>query len=171
MPLEKILKSAFGKSNKVPMTRMGIAYLIRKTLTDAKNYKISKEKAFKENKEFYIDLDKEALLPLINKEVPFKVHAHRADDICTAIRIAKEFDIDLTLDHCTEGHLIIDYLKENNYPIISGPSFGSKSKIEINKKSYKTPGILNKGWTEGCINYRSQCYASRIFNYVCYISS
>lgn len=123
---------------------MGIAYLIRKTLTDAKNYKISKEKAFKENKEFYIDLDKEALLPLINKEVPFKVHAHRADDICTAIRIAKEFDIDLTLDHCTEGHLIIDYLKENNYPIISGPSFGSKSKIEINKKSYKTPGILNK---------------------------
>ena len=137
-------KSAFGKSNKAPMTRMGIAYLIRKTLTDAKNYKISKEKAFKENKEFYIDLDKEALLPLIDKEVPFKVHAHRADDICTSIRIAKEFDIDLTLDHCTEGHLIIDYLKENNYPIISGPSFGSKSKIEINKKSYKTPGILNK---------------------------
>lgn len=138
------IKCAFGKSNKAHMTRMGIAYLIRKTLTDAKNYKISKEKAFKENKEFYIDLDKEALLPLINKEVPFKVHAHRADDICTAIRIAKEFDIDLTLDHCTEGHLIIDYLKENNYPIISGPSFGSKSKIEINKKSYKTPGILNK---------------------------
>ncbi|MGL5329623.1 MAG: amidohydrolase family protein [Peptostreptococcaceae bacterium] len=137
-------KSTFGKSKNAPMTRMGIAYLMRKTLLEAKNYKYEKENAIKENKYFEIDLDKEAFIPILNKEVPLKAHVHRADDICSAIRIAKEFDLDLTLDHCTEGQLIIDYLKKNNYPIIVGPSFGSKSKIEINKKSYKTPGILNK---------------------------
>lgn len=137
-------KSAFGKSNNAPMTRMGISYLMRKSLYEAKNYKIKKEVAIKEEKHFDVDIDKEALLLVLNKEIPFKVHAHRADDICSAIRIAKEFNLDLTLDHCTEGHLIVDYLLENNYPIISGPSFGSKSKIEINKKSYKTPVVLNK---------------------------
>lgn len=137
-------KSAFGKVGKAPMTRMGIAYLMRKAIIETKNYKIRKENALKEGKDFEIDLDKEALLPVINKEVPFKVHAHRADDICTAIRIAKEFDLDLTLDHCTEGTLIVDYLKEHDYPIIVGPSFGTKTKIETNMKSFKTPGILSK---------------------------
>lgn len=138
-------KAEFGKVGKTPMTRMGIAYLLRKALIEAKNYKMKKEKAIKDKDEYFqIDIDKEALLPVINKEIPLKAHVHRADDICTAIRIAKEFDLKLTLDHCTEGHLILDYLKNHNYPAIVGPSFGSKSKIEISQKSFKTAKLLQE---------------------------
>ena len=72
----------------------------------------------------------ECLLPVLRGEIPFKVHAHRADDIFTAIRIAKEFDIKLTLDHCTEGHLIADELAEEGYPVVVGPSLSERSKIE-----------------------------------------
>lgn len=135
-------KSEFGKKGNAPMTRMGIAYLLRKALIEAKNYKANKDLAQIKEEHFDIDLDKEALLKVLSKEVPLKAHVHRADDICTAIRIAKEFDIDMTLDHCTEGHLIADYIKESKYPAIVGPSFGSRSKIEINKKSFETVKIL-----------------------------
>lgn len=138
-------KAEFGKAGKTPMTRMGIAYLLRKALIEAKNYKVKKDKALAEgDKTFLVDLDKEALIPVLNREIPLKAHVHRADDICTAIRIAKEFNLKLTLDHCTEGHLIVDYLKEQDYPAIIGPSFGSKSKIEINQKSFKTAKILQE---------------------------
>lgn len=138
-------KAEFGKAGKAPMTRMGIAYLLRKALIEANNYKLKKEKALAEGDKFFtIDMDKEALLPVLNKEIPLKAHVHRADDICTAIRIAKEFDLKITLDHCTEGHLIVDYLKEQDYPAIIGPSFGSKSKIEISQKSFKTAKILQE---------------------------
>ncbi|MEG0613472.1 MAG: amidohydrolase [Clostridium sp.] len=138
-------KACFGKSGKTPMTRMGIAYLLRKSLVQAKNYKLKKEKAMNDgDKYFQVDFDMEALLPVINGEVPLKCHVHRADDICTAIRIAKEFDLKMTLDHCTEGHLLLDHLSKHNYPAIVGPSFGSKSKVEINKKSFKTAKLLNE---------------------------
>src|SRR5699024_355082 len=72
-----------------------------------------------------------------------KVHAHRADDIFTAIRIAKEFDIKLTLDHCTEGHLIADELAEEGYPVIVGPYLSERSKIELRNLTFNTPGILS----------------------------
>ena len=135
-------KSEFGKKGNAPMTRMGIAYLLRKALIEAKNYKANKDIAQSNDEHFDIDLDKEALLKVLSKEVPLKAHVHRADDICSAIRIAKEFDIDMTLDHCTEGHLIADHIKNSGFPAIVGPSFGSKSKIEINKKSFKTVKTL-----------------------------
>jgi imidazolonepropionase-like amidohydrolase len=90
------------------------------------------------------DFKLKSLLPVIDKRIPLKAHAHRADDILTAIRIAKEFDVDLTLDHCTEGHLIVDILKEEKYPAIVGPTFGYRSKFELKNKSFTTPGILNK---------------------------
>jgi len=139
-------KRVYGKSGKAPMTRMGIAYLLRKALVEAKNYKLKKEKAIKEGDEYFqVDIDKEALLPVINREIPLKAHVHRADDICTVIRIAKEFNLKLTLDHCTEGHLVLDYLKQHDYPAIVGPSFGAKSKIETNKKSFNAVKILNEG--------------------------
>lgn len=70
----------------------------------------------------------EALLPVIRKQIPLKAHAHRADDILTALRIAREFDLDITLDHCTEGHLIVDQLVKAGKPVLVGPSLGSKSK-------------------------------------------
>jgi imidazolonepropionase-like amidohydrolase len=86
----------------------------------------------------------EAMIPVMKKEIPLKAHAHRADDIFTSIRIAKEFDVDLTLDHCTDGALIADELATEGYPAFIGPSFGSKTKIELAHKSFTTPGILHK---------------------------
>ena len=89
------------------------------------------------------DMKMECLIPVLRREIPFKVHAHRADDMFTAIRIAKEFDIKLTLDHCTEGHLIADELAEEGYPVIVGPSLSERSKIELRNLTFETPGILS----------------------------
>lgn len=137
-------KEAFGKSDKLPMTRMGIAMLLRETLINTINYKRKKDKAIRENDDaFEIDIRMESMLPVINREIPLKVHCHRADDITTAIRIAKEFNIKITLDHCTEGYLIVDYLKNFEYPVFVGPSFGSKSKIELKNKSFINAKVLN----------------------------
>jgi len=85
-------------------------------------------------------------LPVIKKQIPLKVHAHRADDIFTAIRIAKEFDIDITLEHCTDGHLIKEYLKQEKYPVFVGPTLAERSKIELANLSFETPSALaNEG--------------------------
>lgn len=116
-------KRVYGSNDKMPATRMAIAGLMRETLYKALDYKKAKES--EDGTDF--DFKMEALLPVLNKEIPMKTHCHRADDIFTAIRIAKEFDIKLTLDHCTEAHLIADELAKENYPIIIGPTFGNKS--------------------------------------------
>lgn len=81
---------------------------------------------------------------MLNKEIPLKAHVHRADDILTAIRIAKEFDLDLTLDHCTEGHLIAEEIMESGFPAIVGPTIASRNKIEVQNMDFKTPGILHE---------------------------
>ena len=91
-----------------------------------------------------IDFKMESLKGVIKKEIPLKVHAHRADDILTAIRIAEEFDIKITLDHCTEGHLIADILKEKNYPVILGPTFGTKSKPELKNLTFDIYPYMSK---------------------------
>ncbi len=88
------------------------------------------------------DAKLEALLPVIRKEIPLKAHVHRADDIFTAIRIAKEFDVKLALDHCTEGHLIAEELAKEGYSLAVGPSFGHASKKELEQKTFETPAIL-----------------------------
>ncbi|SDK14333.1 amidohydrolase [Natronincola ferrireducens] len=142
---------AFGKSGKEPYTRMGVAALLRKTLNDAMNYKAKKEDAEKNNKYFEKDLQMENMLLVINGDIPIKAHVHRADDICTAIRIAKEYNIGLTLDHCTEGHLIVDYLKKFDYPTIIGPSYGPKTKIETKNKTFQTAKILWDAGLKVCI--------------------
>jgi imidazolonepropionase-like amidohydrolase len=85
----------------------------------------------------------EAMLPVMRKEIPLKAHAHRADDILTSIRIAKEFDVMLTLDHCTEGALIAEDLAKEGYPAFIGPSFGAKTKIELRNKDFATAGELH----------------------------
>jgi imidazolonepropionase-like amidohydrolase len=86
----------------------------------------------------------EQLLKVINIELPLRIHAHRADDIITALRIAEEFDIKIVIEHCTEGHLIVNELANANYPVMIGPSFGGRSKVELKNKSFTTAGILNK---------------------------
>lgn len=143
------MKCAFGEnpknfygqqSKKAPYTRMGLAALLRGFLFKAEEYADSK----KTGKNIPFDIKLEAMIPVMNGEIPLKAHAHRADDIFTAIRIAKEFNLKLTLEHCSEGHLIADELGKEGYAAFVGPSFGSKSKLETLNKSFETPAILNK---------------------------
>ncbi len=136
-------KRVYNEQHKSPVTRMAIAALLRETLYEAKQYmedlEASKED---EDKKPDFDLKLEALLPVMRKEIPLKAHAHRTDDIFTALRIAKEFDLDITLDHCTEGHLITEELKEEGKACLVGPTFGSRVKYELKNKSFETPKIL-----------------------------
>ena len=134
-------KGCYGQNGgKTPVTRMATAALLRELLFKARNYSIAKD----EGKDVPFDIKLEAMIPVIKKEIPLKAHAHRADDIFTAIRIAKEFDLKLTLDHCTDGALIADELAKEGYAAFIGPSFGNKSKIELMNKSFTTPAALNQ---------------------------
>ncbi|MEG0713011.1 MAG: amidohydrolase family protein, partial [Niameybacter sp.] len=123
------------------------ASLLREALTHATQYKAKKEKAFTKSEDFAVDFKQEAWLPVLNKEIPLKAHAHRSDDILTAIRIGKEFDVLMTLDHCSEGHFIADYIASSKYPVIIGPTLTRRSKIEVQNKTFETPGILHQAGT------------------------
>ena len=79
---------------------------------------------------------------VIRKKLPLKVHVHRADDICTALRIAEEFDVRITLDHCTEGHLLLDLLKQKNVPVLLGPHLSNRSKPELKNKTEKIHKLM-----------------------------
>ncbi|NFV14066.1 amidohydrolase [Clostridium sporogenes] len=137
-------KSIFGKKGKMPVTRMGTVALIRETLYKARNYKNRKEQALREGKIFDIDIKMESIMPVLNGEIPLKAHAHRNDDILTAIRIAKEFGIKLTIDHGTEADLVIDYIKESGFPVIAGPNMNFRGKVETQNRSYDTTKILQE---------------------------
>lgn len=131
--------SVYSQRKEAPVTRMATAAILREALTEASEYneKLKKYENDKENEDKpEFDFKAQSLLGVINREIPLKVHAHRADDICTAIRIAEEFNIRITLEHCTEGHLIADYLKKKNIPIMLGPTLGSKSKLELKNLSF-----------------------------------
>ena len=149
------MKIAFGENTKnvysqrgtSPSTRMGTSAILRETLFEAKKYKDKKDKALKNNEEFDLDFKKEPWIDVLEKRIPLKAHAHRADDILTAIRIANEFDLDMTLDHCTEGHLISNEVKCSGFDTILGPSFGSITKPEVQNKTFATAGILHNS---GC---------------------
>lgn len=143
------MKCAFGENPKRVYqeskikTRMNIAALLRETLYKTKEYMEKKESARRNagNTPAY-DMRLEAMIPVLKKEIPLKCHAHRADDILTIIRIAKEFDIDVTLDHCTDGEVIKEKIKESGYPAIVGPALTHKSKFELANKSFTTPKTL-----------------------------
>lgn len=146
------MKVAFGENPKrvysskstSPSTRMATASILREALLKAKNYKNKKEEANKHGKYFEIDFKQECWMDVLDKKIPLKAHAHRADDILTAIRIAKEFDVNMTLDHCTEGHLIAENIKKSGFSAIVGPSLMNRSKYELKNKTFETSGILNK---------------------------
>ncbi|BEP27916.1 amidohydrolase [Helicovermis profundi] len=147
------MKCAFGENPKrvysdkktSPNTRMAIASELRNTLFKAFEYRDKLEEGKKDSsKKPGFDFKMHSLLPLVNGEIPLKAHAHRADDILTSIRIAKEFNLGLTLDHCTEGHLIADELVKEGYNAIVGPSFGDRSKFELKNLTFDTPSILSK---------------------------
>jgi imidazolonepropionase-like amidohydrolase len=137
-------KKYFGQEGKPPFTRMGIASTLRTTINQAHDY-YSRQVAAGDDilKKPSYDEKMENMIPVIKGEIPLKAHVHRADDIMTAIRIAKEYGLRMTLDHCTEGHLIKDKIKKSGFPAILGPTFGFKSKNEIINKTFKTARILN----------------------------
>lgn len=128
--------STYGLSGTMPATRMGIASVIREELFRAQQYLPNGD----EQKDYRLECYRE----LFAGKIPIKAHAHRTDDIFTAIRIAKEFGLELTLDHCTEGHLIAQEIAESGFPAIVGPSLASRTKEEVAYSDFKTPGILHK---------------------------
>lgn len=146
------MKVAFGENPKVnysgqgksPSTRMAIAGMLRQELYEAREYFRRKEKAKADGETFQEDFTKECWIPVLRREIPLKAHVHRVDDIFTAIRIAREFGLNVTLDHCSEGHLIAEELAAEGFPAIVGPDFASRSKIEVQNMAFKTVGILNK---------------------------
>ncbi len=140
------LKMAFGENPKrvyaqqklSPSSRMATAALVREALHRAQLYFQQK----KRNLPAADDLDLEAFIPVFKGEIPLKVHAHRADDIMTAVSIAEEFGLRLTLEHCTEGHLIVDFLKGRRIPVMIGPSGIFRTKIETRNATLKNAAIL-----------------------------
>lgn len=136
-------KRVYNSQKKSPMTRMATAAILRETLFKAKRYLDKKEDSDNPSKIPDYDIKMEAMIPVLKKEIPLKAHAHRADDIFTALRIAKEFDLNITLDHCTEGHLIAEDLAKEGKGAIVGPTLGNRSKFELKNKSFDTPRVLN----------------------------
>ncbi len=127
----------YGTNGNMPSTRMGIASLIREELFHARQY-------FEDGDGGQSAFEMECYRDVFEGKIPLKAHVHRADDIFTAIRIAKEFGLGLTLDHCTEGHLIAESIAESGFPAIVGPSLAARTKIEVRLSDFKTPGILRK---------------------------
>jgi len=145
------MKCAFGENPKRchpshgVSVRMATAAKMREMLFKARDYSDKKKAAEEdESKKPGFDMKLEAMVPVIRGEIPLKAHAHRADDICTAIRIAKEFGVKMTIEHCTEGHLIVNELVRAGFPVAVGPSLGNASKLELINKTWDTPGILAK---------------------------
>lgn len=144
------MKAAFGENpkrcyaSKRIDTRMNISALLRETLAKTIEYQ---EKKIAANGDIAkmpaYDQKLEAMIPVIEKKIPLKCHAHRADDLLTVIRIAKEFDIDVTLDHVTDGRVIAKQIKESGFPCICGPALTHKSKFELASKSFETPKVLH----------------------------
>jgi len=149
-------KRVHGRDNsRMPSTRMGVAALLRKTITDAQNY-MDEWKAFgskaREAKEEgkapptppKRDLGLEMIAKVVKREIPLHAHAHRADDIATVIRLSKEFNIRLVLIHCTEGHKIADHIAKSEVPAVIGPTMYWVSKPETRERGFDTAVILNK---------------------------
>ncbi|HHX24139.1 MAG TPA: amidohydrolase [Thermoanaerobacterales bacterium] len=138
-------KKVYSEQKKMPATRMATAALLRESLVNAQNYMSKLEQNRKAvEKVLERDLKMEILCDVLDKKLPLRAHAHRADDIMTAVRIAKEFDLNIVIEHCTEGHLIADELAELGIPAVVGPSFSSRSKVELKNLSFTTPGVLTK---------------------------
>lgn len=139
------MKIAFGENPKVnyaglntsPATRMAIAGMLRNELVNARQYLEDYDRGDTDYSLHY-----EAWRPVFDKKIPLKAHAHRVDDIFTAIRIAKEFDLRMTIDHCSEGHLIADEIAKEGFPAIVGPDLTTRNKIEVQNVAFKTAGIL-----------------------------
>ena len=129
-------KRVYGEKDKTPSTRMATMAIARQGFYEAQEY----IKKSDEDKEF--SLQTEHIAKALNGGIPVRAHAHRADDIMTAIRLRDEFNLDLVVEHCTDGHLIADELKEANVPVTVGPSLSNRAKVEMEHVTFRTPGVL-----------------------------
>lgn len=157
-------KTVYNEKHQLPSTRMTTAAILREQLFKAKEYMEAwneYESDKEENDKPEFDMKLNALIPVIKGELVVKAHAHRADDILTAVRIAREFNLDITLDHCTEGWIIADILKEYGYDVILGPILTDRSKIELKNQTLKAPGILANAGVNVAIMSDHPCVPSQ----------
>ncbi|MBP2474976.1 imidazolonepropionase-like amidohydrolase [Crossiella equi] len=141
-------KRVYGDKKALPSTRMGTAAVIRDTFTKAQDYKRKREHAAAENKPFDRDPTLEVLVKVLDGELAWAQHSHRADDIATALRLAEEFGYRLIVHHGTEAHLLGDLLAERGVPVVIGPLFTTRSKVELRHRSLRNPGLLAKAGVE-----------------------
>lgn len=144
-------KRVYGEKDKTPSTRMATMAIARQGFYEAREY-INKSE---EDKEF--SLQTEHIAKALDGGIPVRAHAHRADDIMTAIRLRDEFNLDLVVEHCTDGHLIVDELLEANVPVTVGPSLSNRAKAEMEHVTFRTPGVLANAGIEVAIITDAPC--------------
>ncbi|TDE41289.1 amidohydrolase [Nonomuraea mesophila] len=141
-------KRVYGDQKKLPSTRQGVAAVIRDAFMKAQDYRARRAAAEAEGKPFDRDGTLEILVRVLDGELPWCQHTHRADDIATALRLSAEFGYRVVINHGTEGHLLADTLAARNVPVIIGPLFTSRSKVELRQRSLRNPGILARAGVE-----------------------
>ncbi|WP_242841766.1 amidohydrolase [Desulfitibacter alkalitolerans] len=138
-------KRIYGDQSKMPKTRMATAAMLREQMVKAMSYRDKNQKAKCDpDKKPERDLAMEALGMVLDGTIPLRAHAHRTDDIMTAIRIAEEFKVKIIIEHGTEAHLIADEIADRSIPVVTGPSFTSRAKVELGQRTFETPGILSR---------------------------
>ncbi|ONI40615.1 amidohydrolase [Candidatus Epulonipiscium fishelsonii] len=147
MALGENPRGVYGKDGKMPMTRMGVAGILRKTLAEAKVY----SDKLKEGAEPKFDFAMESLVKVVRGEMKVRIHAHRADDIMTGVRVAEEFNLDYSIEHATEGYKIADILAEKRVVCVVGPILKAPSKQELHERTPEVAGILRKAGVPICI--------------------
>lgn len=130
-------RRVYGEQKKAPVTRMATAALIRETLQKGKDYLAGQGK-----KDHKYNVGMEAVVRVLRSQMPLRAHAHRADDIVTALRIADEFAVDIIIEHATEAHLIADVLAERHARLVLGPNLTTRSKLELKERTFVTPAVL-----------------------------
>ena len=135
-------KRVYGEQKKTPSTRLGVALVLRTAFEAARSYRARRDAS--DGKPVDTDLVSEILVRVLDREIPWRQHCHRADDIATAVRLADEFGYELVLDHGTEAYLLADVLAERQVPVLYGPLIVSRSKVEVRDRSLAAPGILDR---------------------------
>jgi len=138
-------KRVYGEQSTTPSTRLGVALVLRRAFTAARAHQVTLARSEKADVPPVAGhLVHEALIQVLTREIPWRQHAHRADDIATAVRIAEEFGYELVLDHGTESYLVADVLAARSIPVLYGPMIVSRSKVEVRRRNPAAPGLLDR---------------------------
>ncbi|MGB7449537.1 MAG: amidohydrolase [Ornithinimicrobium sp.] len=139
-------KRIYGEKSTTPSTRLGVALVLRRAFTAARAHQVALTRAQEKADVAPVagHLVNEALVQVLRREIPWRQHAHRADDIATAVRISEEFGYELVLDHGTESYLLADLLATKGIPVLYGPMIVSRSKVEVRQRDPRAPGMLDR---------------------------